>query len=368
MTVRIELVDRQAAIRAFHRVPRRLHGRDPRWVAPLPGDSGRAFDPRRHPTLQPGRWARWIASDGHGPVGRLAAFAPAHRPGVGYIGFFESENQHATATGLVAAAATWLAGLGCTEIHGPVPVTARDGIGVLVGGDDGPASYGCPWNPGYYPALLGAAGLTPTVRLRSYRWHPGALDSGRLRSIARRVDDGNDVRIRSLRPSDLTRDVHQIAHIINATLADAWHFEPVSHTEAEAMAHELRLVLDPAMALIAEDVDGPCGVALAIPDPNWAWHRAGNRLLPTGWAALLLGRRRIPHLRVLALGVAAHRRGSRLAARLLDAWLRQAARSGYRSAELAQVFDDNRPMRHLLEGIGLQVSRHYAVYSRTLTP
>lgn len=363
MTIRIDPVDGRASTRLFAAVPRVLHGQDPRWLPPLPGDTRRALDPRWQPTLRPGRWRRWVAIGERGPVGRIAAFAPEHRRGVGYFGFFESDHRHVTAAALLGTAVTWLAVHQCTTVHGPLPITARDGIGLLVSGHDGPATYGCPWNPGHYPTLLEQCGLQPTVRLRSYRWRPDLIDHQRLRSLVARGRDSGRFRVRPVNARRLKRELREIVILVNETLADAWHYEPITMAEADVMARQLAPVLDPEMALLVEDDAGPCGVALAIPDPNWLWHRAGGRLWPTGWWTVLAERRRIPHLRVLALGVAARCRGSTVVAQLLDAWLGRAAAAGYQSAELAQVFDDNLAMCRLLDHIRLPIHRRFAVYS-----
>jgi ribosomal protein S18 acetylase RimI-like enzyme len=252
-------------------------------------------------------------------------------------------------------------------VHGPVPVTARDGIGLLVGGDDGPPAFGCPWNPEYYPGLVESAGFSPTVALRSYQWIPGSLDHAHLDRMARRTESSRRVRLRPLDRRQLRAETRTITALINETLADAWHFEPVTVAEADALAGQLGDVVDPAMVLLAEDAEGTCAVALAVPDLNWLWHRAGNRLWPWGWWSLLTARHRVPHLRVLALGVAARHRGSNVVARLLHSWIETARVRGYQTAELAQVFDSNRAMCDLLDRRGLRVSRRYAVYSRSLS-
>jgi GNAT superfamily N-acetyltransferase len=365
--LRLEALSEDATHRDFESVPRRLHGKEPCWVAPLPGDLRRAFDPRLQPTLISGRWQRWLARRNGTVVGRVAAFAPVHRPGIGYIGFFEADRSPDTARLLLDSATDWLGSRACRVIHGPIPVTARDGIGLLVKGFESPPAYGCPWNPEYYAAHFARSGFTPTVGLRSYRWTAELHDEERLRRLASRAASHGAITIRQLDLRDRDAEVRRITGLINDTLADAWQYEPISAAESLDLARQLRRVVDPALVLIAEDQHGPCGVALAIPDLNHAWREAGNALWPLGWLALLRARHPVKHVRAIALGVRADHRGGGVMVQLLDAWLRAAHARRYRSAILAQVFDDNLPMRRVLERLGFPAAARYAVFTRTVT-
>lgn len=129
------------------------------------------------------------------------------------------------------------------------------------------------------------------------------------------------------------------------------------------MARLLRPILDPAIALLAEDDAGPCGVALTVPDVNWLWRKAGGSLWPLGWARLLRWYRRIPQARLMALGLEPRVRGSTLAARLIGQLHHAGLTHGYVRCELSQVFDGNASMRRILDRMGFPVVRRYAVFT-----
>ncbi|MGH7517928.1 MAG: GNAT family N-acetyltransferase [Gemmatimonadales bacterium] len=326
--------------RAFAEAEARVYASDPRWTPPLPGELRETFDPRINPALAGSACRRWVLFEGEDPCGRIAAFAPADRPSVGYVGFVEFPNDAAKSRALFAAAEEWLLGLGRRDVYGPVAVTPRDRIGLLVEAFDRPAVLFTPYNPPYYPGLFEAAGYVPAQQLRAYGWEARTRDA---REVARLAD-----------------------RLVNCTLAGAWHYDPIGADEADRMARLLEPVLEPRLALIAEDADGPCAVALAVPDAWWVWRRAGARLWPLGWARMLSWRRRIPQVRVMAFGVLPRARGTGAAALLLGALERAGRAIGYRYAELSQVYDDNAPMRRVLDPMGLPVVRRYAVYHRRL--
>lgn len=363
---RVLTVENVAGARLFTAAAESVYRRDPNWVPPLPGEESETFAPRRNPVLAGMAVRRWVLLEGDAPCGRVAAFAPAHRPGVGYMGFFESPNDGHAAHRLLDAAEEWLCAHGRHECYGPIAVTPRDRIGLLVEGFDRPPMLFTPYNPPYYQALLQVRGWTPHRSLRAYGWNDRYRDPRSVLPLAERATAGSPVRIRPLRMDRLTQETRLIARLINRTLAEAWHFDPISEREAAAMARLLRPILDPTIALVAEDEGGPCAVALGVPDVNWLWRRAGARLWPMGWARLLRWRRRIPQVRVMALGLERRVQRTGLAARMITQ-LHQAGRArGYVQGELSQVYDENTGMGRILDRMRFPVVRRYAVLARQL--
>jgi hypothetical protein len=362
------MVDNAASARRFAGVPAYVYRRDPNWTPPLPGEERETFDPRRNPALDGIRYRRWILQDGDAVIGRIAGFTSATRPAVGYFGFFECVDRPDHARALLRAVEDWFAGHGCRQCFGPVAVTPRDRIGLLTEGFDRPAMLFTPYNPPYYAALLAAAGYTPRIGLRAYGWTPGYADPRGVGQLAGRAAARSSIRIRSLRVDRLREETRLVARMINNTLADAWHFDPIGQQEADTMARLLRPILDPAIALLAEDGAGPCGVALAVPDVNWLWRAAGGRLWPVGWLRLLRWYRSIPQARLMALGLEARVHGTGVAVRLIDQLHRAGLARGYAQGELSQVFDDNLPMRRILDRMRLPVVRRYAIFARDLEP
>lgn len=364
-TVLITVDDRTGA-RQFAEAGRSPYRRDANWVPPLPGEERDTFDPRRNPSLDGVEAARWVLVEGGTPAGRIAAFAPAHRPGVGYVGFFESPDDPRAARALLGAAEAWLAARGRRECYGPIAVTPRDRIGLLVEGFEHPPMLFMPYNPAYYRRLLEHAGWAPHQFLRAFGWNPDYADPRGVWALADRAALGSGIAIRTLRMDRLAEETRLVARLINETLSDAWHFDPISDREATDMARLLRPILDPALALIAEDAEGPCGVALGLPDANWLWHRAGGKLWPFGWAQVLRWRRHIPQLRIMTLGLAARVQRTGLAARLMAQLLRAGLKGGYLRGEMSQIYEQNDGMTRILSRMGFPVVRRYAVFTRHL--
>ena len=351
--------------RHFRAAGAAVYRHDANWVPPLPGEERQTFDRRRNPQLQGVGARRWTLLERGVPVGRVAAFAPAHRPGVGYVGFFECPDDPHAARALLDAAEMWLRAEQRLECYGPIAVTPRERIGLLVDGFDRPPMLFTPYNPPYYAALLEAAGWAPHLYLRAYGWDPGCAEP-RLNRVAERAAARSGIRVRPLRLDQLRNETRVVASLINETLAGAWHFDPIGEQESDEMARLLRPILDPSIALLAEDGGGPCGVALGVPDVNWLRRRAGGRLWPLGWARALRWRHHIPQVRCMALGLATRVRGSGLAVRLIDQLHRAGLERGFACGELSQVYEDNEGMRRILDRMHFPVVRRYAVFARWL--
>jgi hypothetical protein len=352
---------------AFHTVPRTIYsGRHPEWT-PIPRRAEAAlFDPRHNPTLARTEVARWVAVHDGTAVGRIAASAPEHPAGIGYFGFFESPDDPAVAGALLHAAEGWLRERGRQRVLGPVGITPRDQIGLLVEGFDRPAALLTPYNPPYYATLLEGAGYRPRVRLRAYTWRPDMVDTLGMIALGTQISARGDLTIRPVDPDRLQDEATLVARLLNQAFQHVWGYVPITDAEALAIAKNMAPILDPSLCLIALRRGEPCGVALTVPDANWLFRRIGGRWWPFGWLVALLWRHRIPRARFMALGVPPGRRATGTAVQLMLATHRALIAGGYRSAELSQVFDENQPMRRLLERMGCQVIKRYVVFERTL--
>jgi GNAT superfamily N-acetyltransferase len=352
---------------AFHAVPRAIYdGRHLDWT-PIPRRAEAAlFDPRHNPTLARTDVARWVALQDGAAVGRIAASAPQDPAGIGHFGFFETPDDPAVARALLQAAEAWLRERGRQRVFGPVGITPRDQIGLLVEGFDRPAALLTPYNPPYYAALLEGAGYRPSVKLRGYAWRPDMVDTRGMIALGTQISARGDLTIRAVEPDRLEDEASLVARLLNQAFQHVWGYVPITDPEALAIAKNMSAILDPSLCLIALRRGEPCGVALTVPDANWLFRRIHGRWWPFGWLVALWWRRRIPSARFMALGVLPGRRAAGTAVQLMLATHRALIAGGYRSAELSQVFDENQPMRRLLERMGCQVIKRYAVYERAL--
>jgi ribosomal protein S18 acetylase RimI-like enzyme len=103
------------------------------------------------------------------------------------------------------------------------------------------------------------------------------------------------------------------------------------------------------------------GFALSIPDVNVILKKTRGRMLPFGWARLLLGIPKLTRYRMFGLGVAAEYQGKGVDALLYrEMWKRMATPET--TMEVNYVLEDNAAMVNAITKLGATPSRRYRVY------
>lgn len=356
---------------AFIRLPWGLYGDDPHWVPPLLRDMRRMLDPRVHPFHAHSRVRPFLALRGGRPVGRIAAIhnrrhQEFHGEDVGFFGFFESVRDPAVSGALLDRAAAWLRGRGLGALRGPTSFSTNEQAGLLVEGFDGPPVVLMPYNPPYYEELLADYGFRTAKTLLAY-YIDEQEPPEYLKRAGRIVERRTGVGVRALRMEDFGQELATVRHIYNSAWEDNWGFVPMTDAEFEHMADELRPILDPNLALIAETSEGEAvGFVLALPDFNQVLIHLDGRLFPLGWLKALWHRRKIFRMRVITLGLLESYRGKGIDALLYLHIIRKGAARGVTFAELSWVLEDNDRMNRPLERLGGTVYRRYRVYDAPL--
>ncbi|MFW6010486.1 MAG: N-acetyltransferase family protein [Gemmatimonadota bacterium] len=356
---------------AFIRLPWSLYRGLDAWVPPLLGDMRSRTDPDRHPFYGHSDARLYLALRGGRPVGRIAAIhnrnhVAFHDEPVGFFGFFESVDDADVSEALFEAAAGWLRDRGLNVMRGPTSYSTNEESGLLVEGFERPPAILMPYNPRYYEKLVTGAGFEEAATLVAYHLADNRPPDW-LERISGRVRERTGVRIRPLRMSEFERELERIQSIYNAAWERNWGFVPMTDAEFEHMADELEPVLEPDLALIAEDASGdPVGFSLALPDLNEAIRHANGRLFPFGLLKILWHARRIRMARVITLGLVEAYRGRGVDGLLYLETFRNGADHGITEGEFSWVLEDNEPMRKPLERMGARVYKRYRIYDRPL--
>ena len=364
--LKISPVQSSADRREFLSFPYDFYQQDPYWVPPLRLDQKMLFDPAKHPFYRHGTVQGFLARRAGRTVGRISAildpnYSLFHDEKAGFFGFLEMIDDQEVATGLLTSARDWLVARGAQVIRGPVNPSTNYECGVLVDGFDSSPRIMMTYNPPYYGPRIEAAGLRKAKDLVAYDLPVAKARAGRVRVLTERAES-NGVHLRTLRLDDYDNEVERAWGIYNSAWAKNWGFVPMTSAEFMHHGHELKQILIPDLAWIAE-VDGQAiGFALAIPDINEALHHIRGRLLPFGLFKLLWYKRKIEYLRVIVLGVKQEFRQTPAAAALYAALIRECARLKFRGAECSWILEDNVLMRRSIEALGGTVYKTYRIY------
>ncbi len=362
---------------AFIELPWRIYAGDPNWVPPLLRLQRELLSPRHNPFYQHAEVQLFLARRAERVVGRISAQVDGehnryHNERTGFFGFLECENDLAVASSLLGAAERWLCERALDRVRGPLSFSINGEVGLLVEGFDSPPQILMPYNPSYYAELLRRCGYAKAQDLYAWRWNSQPVPEGPARMVAE-LRQRPEVRVRRADLRHFETEVRTILDLYNDAWSENWGFVPATEAEAERMAHDLRLIIDPQIVPFVE-IDGEvAGVALALPNLNEAIHDLNGRLFPFGLIKLLwrLKVRRPKSGRLLLLGIRKEFRSRRyagLAYLLCDEIYRGAAARGYEWAEFSWTLEHNKLINAMITKIGCRRYKTYRIYEKMLTP
>jgi len=345
----------------------------PHWVPPLISEDKKLFNPAIYPFHKNAEVNLFLLYDDGKPVARVAAIInhnhnKFHNEKTGFFGFFESANSPEAAKYILDAAAGFCKDKGMERIRGPMNFSTNDTCGLLIEGFDSPPLIMMPYNPPYYTGLMAASGLAKAKDLYAYFADYRIKEQiPRMERLAQRATSSGNVVIRNLNFKNIDRDIKVIKHIYNNAWDKNWGFVPMTDEEFDYMASDMKKVVDPDLALIAEIDGAPAGFSLALPDYNRIIKKCNGRLLPFGIFHFIFGKSSIDAVRLLTMGVVHQYRHKGLDVVFYLESIKRTFKKGYRGGELSWILEDNVMMNRILESIGAKVYKKYRIYEKPLS-
>jgi ribosomal protein S18 acetylase RimI-like enzyme len=369
----VHKVESRADLTQFIQLPYRLYRDDPVWVPPLRSEQWAQINAKLNPLLNHCETQLFLLKEGRKVLGRCSAFidrlALAHwgEP-IGLFGSFECIQDEAGAHLLLDAAKTWLAARGMHTMRGPWSFASQEWGLEIEGGEHQPVIL-APHNPPYYADDFASFGLTKAMDLLVYHadMAKGYQFPERFLTLTEKIQARYGVTVRPVDIKRLEAEVLTIVELSNRSISDNWGYYPVTPAEAQAMARDLKPIINPKAVLIAEDAEGnPIGFAISLPDVNLILKTMHGRLFPLGWIKMLLGLPKINQYRMWALGVIPEYQG-----KAIDTLLYQATYNALKEKmgriEINYVLEDNHRMINALLKMGVTPLRRYRVYEMGIT-
>jgi len=376
MTIEIVPVTDKAMLRRFIRVPFAVHEHDSAWAPPLLMEREEAFSPKHNPFLRRAEVRFWLARRDGRDVGRITAqidpLAQRSSNGrVGHFGCLSVEDNPEVFAALLNTAEDFLRSRGVTHVQGPFSLSINEETGLLVEGFETPPMLLMGHDPVYAAARLEALGYRKEKDVYAYLLDMETPLSSSARRMLERPLPAS-VTMRRLNFKDYSNEIRRIVDIYNDAWSGNWGFVPLTEPEGEAMAKQMRMLLDDRLVWFAEADGQAVAFIVALPNINEAVRDLNGRLFPFGWAKLLwrLKMRRVKSARVPLMGM---RRslsgtliGSAIPLQLIGSVLPANAAFGFRWIELSWILEDNLPMRRILERLGARAYKTYRVYGKGL--
>ena len=370
--MKIKPVTAKADLRKFIKLPYRLYKEDPVWVAPLLDEQKSQFDARRNPMLDHCDYTLFLLEEDSMIIGRIAAFIDRlalerWKEPVGLFGYYECIQNPDASMMLLDAASSWLKEKGMRFMRGPWSFVSQE-WGLVVEGFKPSPTVMAPYNPPCYADHMAAYNLRKVKDLLVYyiSVKEGYKIPDRIMTLTDDVAKRYGVHIRQVDMKHYNDDVQKVIDLSNKSLIDNWGYTSVTQEEAEAVARDLKPIIQPGGVLFAEDPQGkPIGFAIAIPDVNTLLKGLRGRLFPFGWLKLLVGLPRLKSYRLFALGVLPEYHGKGIDSLIYRA-LCESLYSPEATMEINYVLEDNAPMINAINKLNARPMRRYRVYQKEI--
>lgn len=358
--------------REFINFPYSHYEDDQYWVPPLLMEQKKLLNPKKNPFFKNAEIALFNAEHEGKPAGRLAAiidhrYNDFHNAKTGFFGFFECIDRQSTVDLLFRVAEDWLRDRGMTDVLGPANPSMMDEVGVLVEGFDKYPSIMMPYNKPYYDKLLKGAGYEKEMDLLTYLVTQDSVDrerANRAMEIVKKRLPG--ISIRKIKLKKIKDEVKIIREIFNSAWKNNWGFIPLSSEEFDALAKDLKTIVDPNFAHIAE-IDGkPVAFSVALPDYNQIFRDMNGKLLPFGWLKILMNKNKIDKVRTALMGVIPEYQGRGIDVLLHREAIENGLVEGVYSSEVGWILENNVQMVRVAEKIGGTLDKRYRMYKKNL--
>ncbi len=370
MQTNIIEVDSHKLLKEFIRFPAELFKDDPNFVCPLESERLEFFDKKKNPFFSGAKTKLFLAYRGSEVVGRIStcvyfAHNDLHHDKVGFFGFFDTIDDKEVAHALLKVALISLKKEGMTAMRGPASFSLNHECGLLVDGFDSPPVVMMTYNHQYAISLVESFGLEKVMDLYAFTISDEKPFPERILRITEKIAKRSGVTVRKINMKRFDEEVQTLNAIYNSAWEDNWGFVPMTNEEFVFMAKNLKQVVDPDLALIAEVEGRPVAFSLTLPDINQALIHLDGKLAPFGLLQLIWHtkiKNKIDSVRTVTMGVIPEYRKRGIDTLLYVKTYVDGTAKGYRRSELSWALETNTLLHSLVEGIGAEKYKTYRLY------
>jgi hypothetical protein len=354
----------------FIRLPWQIYKNDPHWVPPLIKDVKFKLNRSKHPFFEHARMELFLAIRQTKTLGRIVAIVDYrhnefHKERTGFFGMFECVEDNNVAKSLFSASEQWCKNEGMNRIRGPMNLSMNDECGFLLEGFDSDPVIMMPYNPKYYLRLCERNGFVKVKDLYAYlKGEVGVVD--RIARLVERVKRKENVVVRPVNMKKFDQEVEIIKDIYNAAWELNWGFVPMTSSEMDLMAKDLKPLAEPELVLFAE-VDGkPVGVSVTLPDYNQVLKKLNGKLGPINILKFLYYKKKITGLRGIVFGIKKEYRRTGINTVLYYETEIAGAKLGYKWCEMSWNLENNDLINRFDEAVGGKLYKKYRIYEKQI--
>ncbi|HKI79472.1 MAG TPA: hypothetical protein VKA26_13100, partial [Ignavibacteriaceae bacterium] len=370
--IKIRTVSSNKDLMTFIKFPWKIYKDDPNWVPPLLMDKKKILNREKNPFFQHAEAEYFLAEKDGELVGRIAAVKndlhnKYHNDNVGFFGFFECINDQEVANKLFDTAKDWLKAKGFSQMRGPANPSSNDEYAMLLEGFDDPPRLLMTYNPKYYLDLCENYGLKKAKDLYAYKLeNKKVMGSEKLKRVAEIARKRSGIKVTQLDMKNFDKELEKVKYVYNKAWAPNWGFIPMTDAELDAMAKDLKPIVEPSLVLFGEIKGELVGFALVMLDYNYIFKQMNGRLFPFGFLKLFTEKKKIKWSRIITLGLVPEFQKKGLDAVFYWEIVNRAHKIGIDLGEASWILEDNEMMNRGAEVMNGEIYKKYRVYEKDI--
>jgi hypothetical protein len=346
----------------------KIYEDDQYWVPPLFMEKMTILNTSKNPFFKKAEMEMYMAKKDGEYVGRIAAIKndthnEVHNENIGFFGFFECIDDQEVANALFDAAKNWIKSKGLDAMRGPANPSSNDEYGLLIEGFDDSPRLMMPYNPRYYLELIDNYGLKKAKDLYAYRIdNKKLLKSEKLIRVADIARRRSKLEIRNINMKDFKNELENVKYVYNKAWAPNWGFIPMTEEEIDALAKDLKPLVEPTLVLFGYIEGELVGFALVMRDYNQIFKNFNGRLFPFNFLKIYTQRKKVRWARILTLGIVPEYQKRGLDAVFYYDIVKRAEKIGIVIGEASWVLEDNEMMKRGAEVMNGEIYKKYRLY------
>lgn len=370
--IKIKKVESKSDLNTFIKCQWNFYKNDPFWVPPLIMERKTLLSKEKNPFFKSAEADYFIAERNNEVVGRIAAIKndvhlKYHNDNSGFFGFFECVNDQQVANALFDQAAKWMKEKGLTRMLGPANPSSNEEYGMLLSGFDDSPRLLMTYNPKYYLELCANYGMTKAKDLNAYKLeNHKVMASEKLKRVQQLARDRYKLKISHLDMKNFTKELEKVKYVYNKAWAPNWGFIPMSDAQIDAMAKELKQLVEPSLVLFGEIDNQLIGFALVMLDYNYIFKQMNGRLLPFNFIKLFTQKKKIKWARIITLGIIPEHQKKGLDAVFYWEIVNRAHNVGIDLGEASWILEDNDMMNRGAVVMGGTKYKTYRIWQKEI--
>jgi hypothetical protein len=367
-SIKISTVQSPKDLMRFIKFQWKIYEGDKYWVPPLLMDRKKILSKEKNPFFKHAEAEYFLAEKDGELAGRIAAIKndlhnKYHNDKVGFFGFFECINDQETANKLFDAAKNWLKSKGLDAMRGPANPSSNDEYAMLLEGFEDEARILMTYNPKYYLQLCDNYGFKKAKDLYAYKLETDkVLASEKVKRVAEIARNRYRLKISQLDMKKFNSEVEKVKFVYNKAWAPNWGFVPMTEEELDAMAKDLKALVDPSIVLFGEIDNNLVGFALVLRDYNYIFKQLNGKLFPFGIIKLFTQKKKIRWCRIITLGIIPEYQKRGLDSVFYWEIVNRAAALGLTLGEASWILEDNEMMNRGAVAMNGEIYKKYRIY------